>query len=62
MKILRRDGDHILVQSNSRPGKVAHTLEKIDGQWVCSCEAANYGNKFCSHVKEISAMEKKRKI
>jgi hypothetical protein len=53
-KILRQDLEHVLLDSETRPGEVSHSLEKVDGQWVCSCEWRNEGgNGDCKHQKWV---------
>src|SRR5689334_2502547 len=58
-KILRRDIDHVLLDSETRPGEISHSLEKVDGQWVCTCESANEGgNRECKHVLHMQELDR----
>lgn len=62
MKILWRDNDHVAMDSDSRPGEVAHSLEKTGNKWVCTCENATQGkNPNCKHVRFMEAEDNCKK-
>lgn len=58
MKILWRDNDHVAMDSESRPGEVGHSLERVNDKWVCTCENATLAkNPNCKHVKYLEEQE-----
>ena len=53
-RILRIDGDHLLLDSETRPGEIAHSLEKVGKDWTCTCEFKNEGgNPTCKHIEWV---------
>ncbi len=63
MKIIHEDLEHVLMDSETRGGTIAHTLEKVDGAWTCTCEWSHEGgHKDCKHRKYMRKIERQRKI
>lgn len=63
MKIIRIDNDHILMDSETRSGSIAHTLEKVDGAWTCSCEwTQEGGHADCKHRRRLREIERQQRF
>ncbi len=63
MKIIWQDREHVLMDSQTRPDKIAHTLEKVDGKWTCSCEWSNEGgHDDCKHRRYLRDVERQQKL